>query len=310
MKCIFNVSDIYINKDILQSILYCDPFVDFNNCFINQINILITKKEIRLNIIKDSDTIKSIILNISFIVNKFNTLYKFRQLYRKNINCEFDSNFTLQIIQKLLNKIDIIIFELLKYYQFVRKNLKLQDDMFILLNVDNVDYIIGFSVDCEINRVHYNYCLFNIYFWLDHLIICQFRLQNTDSTSIININEIMLDDLQTIIALEPDDSELIDDAHFVILLFSGYVEDAIDYKNNFKNLLMNTFSESLYDEDLMNDFSLINNYIYNVKAVHKFIQQYINILFKNMNMFFSIFVYDSNLCNANLLVEDEFNEEN
>jgi len=310
MKCVFNISDIYIDKYILQSILYCNPFADFNNCFVNQINILITENKIELNIVKDSETIKTITLNISFIINKFNNIKKFKKLCQENINCQFDSNFTLEIIQKFLNTIDIIIFELLKYYQFVRKRLKLQDNMFILLNIDNVDYIIGFPINCEINRVHYNYCLCNFYLWLDNLFICQFRLQNTNSTNIMNINEIVLDDLQTIIAIEPDDSELIDDAHFIILLPFYYAQDVIYHKNHFKNLLMQTFNESIYNEELMSDFSLIDNYIYNITSVHKFIKRHINILFKNANLFFAIFVFDDTyLVNRHFLVEDEFNEE-
>lgn len=308
MECVFDVSDIYINKSILQSILYCNPFIDFNNCFINQINILITEQKIRLDIVKDEEVLKSIIIDFSFKNNNFK---KFKKICQENINCEFDQNFTLLLIQKLLNIIDAIIFELLKYYQFVRKHLKFQDDMFVLLNVDRIDYIVGFPINCEINKTYYNYCIFNAYLWLDNLLICQFRLQNTNSTDIINANEIVLDNLQTIITLEPDESSFIDDAHFVILLPLLQTIEIADRKNNFKKMLICTFADSLYDEELMNDFSLIDNFIYNISAVHRFIQQYINILFKNIRMFFSIFILDDNyLNNSHLLVRDEFNEEN
>ena len=308
MKCTFDISDIYINKSILQSILYCDPFIDFNNHFINQINILITEQKVQLDIVKDSNILKSIIIEISLRNINFK---KFKQIRQKNFHCEFDQNFTLLMIQKLLNTIDVIIFELLKYYQLVRKRLKLRDNMFVLVNVDKADYIVGFPINCEINNMYYNYCLFNAYLWSDDLLICQFRLQNTNSTDVMDIDEIILDDLQTIIAFKSDESMFIDDAHFIILLPLFQTIEIADGKKNFKNLLVNNFVDSLYNEELMNDFSSIDNFIYNIAAVCRFIQQYINILFKNICMFFSIFILDdNNLNNSNLMVKDEFNEEN
>ena len=315
MKCEFNVNDIYINRQILQAVLYCNPFTVFNDVLINQINISFNNNKIKFDLFYKTDLIKSFFVTIDFNINykKYNCMNdlkikkNFNKFFTQEINCIFDKNFTALKINNFLNKISNIIFELLKYYQLVRMRVQLLQNSFILLDIADNNYVIGFSAKHYFNGAVYNYCLIHIY-QINNIFIVQFIFKNTNSIKNMQINEIVLNDFQSIVALEADDSQVINDARCIIFVDINEIINVLNSKKSVKELLIVSYNNNFYSEYLMDEFSKINNYIYNIPAIMKFINKNINLLFTNINMYFLIYNFIKYFNKDDLFIKDDFNE--
>ena len=120
MKLEYIVEDINIKNDTLIAIMYCNPFFNFNNKFINKFYIKIKEDLVQIDIINNSVVEKTLIAKFKFRIPDqygINIATKFKYLLLQNINFEPDEYITKQLVEKLIRHSNQIIFELKKWHQ-------------------------------------------------------------------------------------------------------------------------------------------------------------------------------------------------
>ena len=321
MKITYFVEDIYVNKKMLQAILYCDPFINFNNLFINQFNITITKNNIQFDIIQNSEIIKTFNINMYFYINiKINESIlkdRFKYFFIKNIHCKYDEYFTQKLILEFLNDIYIIIYELFKWNKSIKSYVLTNNDMFLRIDVkheknDIDDFFVQFPTEYQFNNIIYNYGLLNILHTEGcyYLIFKLQYLDNNQDKKIININEIPINDIESLIALDINSNQT-DEAHFVIITPVYDLMKLIFEDKDIYLYLTKAFKQNFYNEELMNYFSNVNNFIYNIKTVNRFIKDHLGLIYNTVFIYFACLISKEwfNRDNLQVTKENKYEEE-
>lgn len=301
MKYTYYVDDIILQKYYLQALIYCEPFINFNNKFINKIEILIDREKgnIRLafNIFEyDNNIVCTILSKFKFNKKKLNKNIILRILNTRIVNCTSNNRqyFTDTNINEFLFNINQIINELVKWFyllSFSCESIQVSD------LVNGTYQVISYKFKCKeyINNILYTSGQIDILPVNDGFFSILFKFFNEtnndqDTEQNINIvNNVQLDNDSQLIEFSidgfPDD--FYEEPKFFILIPFNLDYINIDYRD-LKRFLFDLFVTMLNSKESLALTGNASGFIYSLYFVKKFLNKKIKLIQEIIINFYNI----------------------